>query len=301
MRRMRLAFAATAASGLVAAGMFTAFSLLAGPANAGEIDSCTGGGTPIGCTLTEVSVTSPQSIELRALTNFDAVDFTWSVTCTLGQAVATKSGSQDSTSVVDTAFASVTLPFVNPDGCYISATATLPGTRSTPPTSTASATPTPTATPTLTLEIDYNAQPGATASATTSASASAVAVAQVRGFDGICVDDTGYGSADRTKIQIWSCNSTDAAQGWTYSGSELKIHGDMCINAKGNGKSGSKLILWSCNGAPNEIWIRSDGEYVLKANGYKLCMDDPAYSTRGGTQLIVYACHNSANQHWSLP
>jgi Ricin-type beta-trefoil lectin domain-like len=45
----------------------------------------------------------------------------------------------------------------------------------------------------------------------------------------------------------------------------------------------------------------SDGEHVLKAHGGTLCLDDPAYSARNGTQLIVYTCKNGANQHWSLP
>ena len=47
----------------------------------------------------------------------------------------------------------------------------------------------------------------------------------------------------------------------------------------------------------NEIWSRkASGEYVLKANG--LCLDDPAYSTRNGTQLIVYTCKDTASQRW---
>jgi hypothetical protein len=33
--------------------------------------------------------------------------------------------------------------------------------------------------------------------------------------------------------------------------------------------------------------------------GSTLCLDDPAYSAKNGTQLIVYTCKNSANQHWS--
>jgi hypothetical protein len=51
-----------------------------------------------------------------------------------------------------------------------------------------------------------------------------------------------------------------------------------------------------------ELWTHnSRGEYVLKGNGGRLCLDDPGYSTRNGTQLVVYTCNNGANQHWSLP
>jgi ricin-type beta-trefoil lectin protein len=166
------------------------------------------------------------------------------------------------------------------------------------------------------LTLDYNVNPSAVAS-TTSASATATATAtatasastsapvtvhQVRGFDGACVDDFGNSSSDRAKIGIWTCSSTDTAQSWSYSGDELKIHGDMCVNAKGNGKSGSKLILWKCTGSANEVFVHnSKQEYVEKAGGWKYCIDDPGYSTKNGTQLFVYSCNNGPNQHWALP
>jgi hypothetical protein len=72
------------------------------------------------------------------------------------------------------------------------------------------------------------------------------------------------------------------------------------MSAKGKGSSGSPVILWSCTGSSNEIWTHNTaGEYVLKATG--LCLDDPAYSVKNGTQLAVYSCKDSANQRWSLP
>ena len=74
------------------------------------------------------------------------------------------------------------------------------------------------------------------------------------------------------------------------------------MNDQGNGGSGTKVILWSCNGAADKVWThKAKGEYVLKANGGKLCLDDPAYSTRNGTQLDVYTCKGGSNQRWSLP
>ncbi|HXL96580.1 MAG TPA: RICIN domain-containing protein [Streptosporangiaceae bacterium] len=160
----------------------------------------------------------------------------------------------------------------------------------------------------ITVSLEYDPNTGTTTTATasptptaTTSTSAPVTVHEVHGFDGTCVDDFGNSSAERTKIGIWTCNSKDTAQSWTYSGDELHIHG-MCINAKGNGKSGSKLILWKCNGAANEIFVHtSKQEYVEKTNGWKYCIDDPAFSTKNGTQLFVYACNNGPNQHWSLP
>ena len=127
------------------------------------------------------------------------------------------------------------------------------------------------------------------------------AVHEVKGYSGMCADDTGNSSALRTKIVIWKCNSNDAAQSWKYSDDEL-VHNGKCMNDKASGGSGSPVILYTCTSAVNDLWTHnSHGEYVLKAHGGTLCLDDPGYSKRNGTQLIVYTCKNSANQRWSLP
>jgi hypothetical protein len=152
--------------------------------------------------------------------------------------------------------------------------------------------PQPAATPTPT--------PSPTSSSGTSAAASPVHL--VRGFDGTCLRDLGDSTAPRTKVVIWACDPTAQGQGWTYRGGELIIHSHLCVNAKGTGKSGSVVILWPCDAGPNEIWVhRSAGQYALKANGYKSCLEDPAYSTRNGTQLIVAACSGAHDQRWTLP
>jgi hypothetical protein len=121
---------------------------------------------------------------------------------------------------------------------------------------------------------------------------------EIKGYAGKCVDDNGNSSALRAKVQIWNCTN-GAAQQWSFSHGELR-HGSLCLNDKANGGKGSPVILWTCNGSSGETWSHnSAGEYVLKANG--LCLDDPAYSTRNGTQLVVYTCKKDANQRWSLP
>ena len=80
-------------------------------------------------------------------------------------------------------------------------------------------------------------------------------------------------------------------------------HNGLCLNDQHSGGNGSKIILYTCNNASNETWThRSNGEFVLKANGGHLCLDDPAYSTRNGTQLDVWTCKDSVNQRWvTLP
>lgn len=295
MRSIRRIAAATGGCGLLAAGMFTAVVLVAAPASAGTAGSCTGTGTPSACTITGLVITSPQTIELNAQSSpgNQSVNLTWTTSCTLGGSSQNESGGDAATTP---AWDTLTLGFADPDSCTVTATAKLSA------GSGGGSTASPG--PSLTLNVDFNPQPGASSSPTASASSSAPAPTTyhlARGFDGKCVDDAGNSKALRAKIQIWSCDSFDPAQGLAYVRGELR-HNNLCLNAKGNGASGSKVILWSCTGSANEIWThKSNGEFVEKANRGKFCLDDPGFSTRNGTQLKVYACNNGPNQHWSVP
>jgi hypothetical protein len=162
---------------------------------------------------------------------------------------------------------------------------------------------TDTGTPTqFTASLGYTsstatASPSPSASPTTSSGS----VHPVKGYDGKCLDDKGNSSANRAEAIIWSCSGTDQAQNWTFSNSEF-VHNGKCLNDQGNGGIRSKVILWSCNGASNEKWSElANGEIRLQSHSNELCLDDPASSTKNGTQLIVYTCNDNANQKWSLP
>ena len=120
----------------------------------------------------------------------------------------------------------------------------------------------------------------------------------IRGFAGKCVDDFRSSTADRNKIDIWDCNGT-AAQRFTFtSNGELQVRG-KCIDDPAFGHSGTKVILFTCNGGSNQRWIHTGGSYVLVFR--HLCLDDPAFSRTDGTPLDVWSCNNGANQKWSLP
>jgi len=214
-------------------------------------------------------------VTLTKGTNQDA-SVAWTADCSLAGQTAEKSGGSTSITPVTE---NLTLPFTNPDSCAVSATVVLSGTGS------------------LLLSLTYT--PASSASPSPTSSPSPAPVREIKGYGGKCLDDAGNGSANRTKIQIWTCNAQDQAQGWAYQGGEL-IHNGKCANDQRSGGNGSKVILYTCNGASNEIWTHhANGELVLKANGGKYCLDDPAYSTRNGTQLIVYICNDGANQRWS--
>ena len=288
MRSMSRIAIATATSCLLAAGTFTALTVLAGPAHADSTTAatCTANTFPPSCSVSNITITSPESIQLNAQSTPGKwnVYFTWTTTCTLGGQTQTETGGGAQTTP---AWDLLTRGFDNPDSCTVTAKASLSASMS-------GSTAKPLS---ITLNLDYNPQSGSASPSPSGAPTYHLA----RGFRDKCIDDAGNSSSVRAKIQIWSCNSFDKAQGLTYSRSELK-HNNLCLNAKGNGKIGSKIILWTCNGSANEIWThKSNGEFVEKANGSKLCLNDPGYSTKNGTQLIVWTCNNASNEHWSQP
>lgn len=123
----------------------------------------------------------------------------------------------------------------------------------------------------------------------------------ITGYDSKCVDDYGTSDTNGNKIDLYHCNGTNA-QKWTFnsSGELVNAASGKCLNDSGYGGKGSRQILWTCGGGSNEIWSHTNnGEYVLKAN--HMCLNDPGYRKTNGTQLIIWPCVNTANEHWSLP
>jgi hypothetical protein len=268
----RLAVAVAVSSLLLAGGAAVATSQLA---HADVAGTCAAVGADAFCNVSE-TITSPSSISftesIRPAGQYPGYNYT--LTCSLGNQTSTTSSSGEGLNLYTV---QVPLPYAVPDSCTISINADMESAKST-----------------NNLNVTLNFTTG-------SPSTSSGPVSLVRGYSNKCLDDKGNSSADRTPIIIWSCNSSDSAQGWTFSGGELK-HNGACANVQGGGAIGHKLIMWTCNGSSNEKWFHSssNGEYVLSGTSMGLlCLDDPGYSKNNGTQLIVYTCHNSSNQHWS--
>jgi hypothetical protein len=277
-RSRRAAVVYASLTGLLAAVAITAGATAAAANTAGF---CSASGAQASCTETH-AITGPASVSLSLTVtqgSNQSASVAWTADCSLaGQTGQTSSSSTGMTPLT----VNLTLPFANPDSCTVSATGTLTGTAS------------------MLLTMTYTT--GSSPSPSPSPSAGPPPAGHVvKGYAGKCLDDARNSSAKGAKAEIWTCNAADKAQLWTYSNGEL-VHNGMCLNDQAWGGNGTKVILWTCNHALNELWTHlSNGEYVLNAKGYRLCLDDPAYSTRNGTQLIVYTCKDSANQRWQQP
>jgi Ricin-type beta-trefoil lectin domain len=269
MKRLSRLVAAAAATGLLTAGAI-AVSTAAASAST-TFGSCSAQGDFATCDASGTA-TKPVTITVTVTSSPDqSVFVSWDDTCSQGLGAGGDSGSFTATTPVSR---TISHPYRQPDSCIVAAGAQLQAGGNS-----------------VHVALSYSQ----------SSSAPAPATHEVRGYSGMCADDPGNSSALRTKVVIWKCSASDAAQSWKFSGGKLS-HGSLCADDKASGGSGSPVILYTCSSAANQLWTHnSRGQYVLQAHGGTLCLDDPGYSTKNGTQLIVYSCHDSSNQKWSLP
>jgi Ricin-type beta-trefoil lectin domain len=283
MRGIRRLAVCTAATGLLAAAAVSASMQVA---HANTSDTCNGdAGSKYACNLTTSNtIPDPSSISVTLSDqDTETIGINWTISCTDNSGTGTEQGGV-TTSVMPGSPVTedlTPLPSTADGQCNVTAQVALPA-------------------GTDVLDYDFTAELDYTPASPTPGGTN-VAVPLIKGYGGMCVDDKGNSSANRSKIEIWKCSSTDQAQSWKFTNDEL-VHNGKCINDQADGGSGTHVILYSCSGAANDKWSAlTNGELKLKAHNGTLCLNDPGYSKKSGTQLIVYKCTDSSNEKWSLP
>jgi hypothetical protein len=285
MRGIRRLIAYTATTGLLVAGAVSASLQVAQADTPGNFAAACGGNAEntYHCNM-DTTINSAGSITATVDSGSasEGVNVNWTVTCADSTGSRSEEGATEAGSTPLTVPLAPLPPTAADGACQVNVGMTLPTHVITPKVA-------------FTGELDF------TPASSSPGTNHPPAVHPVIGFDGKCADVKGNSSANGAKVEIWTCSGSDQAESWKSSNGEL-VHNGKCLNDQRGGDKGSKVILYTCNRAPNEIWTHlANGEFVLKARGGKLCLDDPASSTRNGTQLIVWTCKNVANQHWSLP
>lgn len=118
---------------------------------------------------------------------------------------------------------------------------------------------------------------------------------------GKCLTDTGNRTANLTPAEIWTCNSSSAAQLWTVAQDDtLRIHG-KCLDVYHAGTAaGTPVDLYTCNGGRAQQWlVGTRGQLLNPASGQ--CLADPGGSTTNGTRLQIRSCTRWASRKWTLP
>ncbi|MGW5640100.1 PQQ-dependent sugar dehydrogenase [Streptomyces sp. NPDC003832] len=122
----------------------------------------------------------------------------------------------------------------------------------------------------------------------------------VKGVNGKCLDVDNAGTADGTKVQLWTCNNS-TAQTWTpNSDGSVRALG-KCLDISGGGTAdGTKVQLWTCNNTGAQKWApQADGTVRNPQSGK--CLDASGGTWNDGTAVHLWTCHTGPNQKWTLP
>ncbi|MDY7089244.1 MAG: family 16 glycoside hydrolase, partial [Actinomycetota bacterium] len=127
--------------------------------------------------------------------------------------------------------------------------------------------------------------------------ASADKTATITGIGGKCLDVDNAGTADKTKIQLYTCNNS-SSQSWTRIGDTLRAHG-KCLDVDNAGTAnGTKVQLYTCNGSAAQVWqAQSNGSLLNPASGKVL--DAAGGSSADGTQIQIWEWADVAQQRWT--
>lgn len=116
-----------------------------------------------------------------------------------------------------------------------------------------------------------------------------------------CLDNAGNKTANKNKIQLYTCNSTNA-QKWTIkdNGTIVNANG-YCLDVSGASKATKTLVqLYTCNNTVAQKWsVKIDGSIVNPNSG--LCLDVKYAGTANGTQIWMWPCNNTVAQKWTVP
>jgi len=132
---------------------------------------------------------------------------------------------------------------------------------------------------------------------TAAAPASAAATGTITGLGGKCVDVVDGGTANGTRVQLWTCNG-GAAQQWSARDDGSVAALGKCLDAAGTA-NGAVVRISDCVGTTAQRWTADAGRLVNAAA--QKCLDATGVSSADGTRLQLWSCSTGANQQWVLP
>ena len=119
----------------------------------------------------------------------------------------------------------------------------------------------------------------------------------ITGIGGKCLDVDHAGTADGTKIQLWTCN-TSSSQSFTTTGGTLRALGKCLDIAGGATANGTKVQLYTCNNSAAQVWqAQSDGSLLNPRSGRVI--DAAGGASADGTQIQIWDRADVAQQKWT--
>jgi hypothetical protein len=122
---------------------------------------------------------------------------------------------------------------------------------------------------------------------------------EITGPGGKCVDVADANPADRTPVQLWDCNRTNAQQWLRPGDNTLRAIGKCLDVADGATANDTPVQLYTCNNTGAQQWVgRADGSLLNPQSGR--CLDARGGNTANGTRLQIHDCNGTAAQKWTL-
>lgn len=142
---------------------------------------------------------------------------------------------------------------------------------------------------------------GVVTSTLSHAAGTASSTGQIVGIANKCLDNSGQGTANGNKIQLWGCNNT-VAQLWTLTGDgTLQVQG-RCLDVKGASKAERTLVqLYKCNSTVAQQWTVNTTTHTIINPHSGLCLDDQWAHTDNGNPIWMYHCNGTDAQKWTTP
>ncbi|KAJ7806876.1 hypothetical protein B0H14DRAFT_1564896 [Mycena olivaceomarginata] len=107
-------------------------------------------------------------------------------------------------------------------------------------------------------------------------------------------------NTDGAAVEIEDCVAGGStSQGWTISGSNLKIFGTKCLDVtNGLTTDGTKLQIWTCAaGNTNQMWTVSGN--TIQWSGHSSCLDLTDGSVANNNLIQIWTCTQGPNQQWT--
>ncbi|MGC5561841.1 ricin-type beta-trefoil lectin domain protein [Streptomyces sp. FR-108] len=122
---------------------------------------------------------------------------------------------------------------------------------------------------------------------------------EVKGIGSKCLDVDNANTADGTKVQVWTCNST-TAQEWSLLGTGAVRALGKCLDIDNSGTAdGTKVQLYTCNGTAAQVWQPQANGSLRNPQSGK-CLDVNGGSSADGTAVHLWTCGSQQSQKWVL-
>ncbi|GAA0524697.1 hypothetical protein GCM10010172_01440 [Paractinoplanes ferrugineus] len=112
-----------------------------------------------------------------------------------------------------------------------------------------------------------------------------------------CIDVPNSSFVDGARLQMWTCNGTNA-QKWSFSNGTLLSPSGKCADvANGATANGAAVQLWTCNGTGAQQFVLSAAGDLVNPQANR-CVDIVDQNANDGAKLQLWDCAGTANQKW---